>query len=100
VLEYVLNGNPGVSDPTILPTIDAAGANFVFQFTRRTESADDTIQVFEYSTTLGGWTPVNITGTPGASVSFGTPSGGLQTVTVSLPKNGEPRMFGRLKVTK
>ncbi len=100
VLEYVLNGNPGVSDPIILPTIDATGSNFVFQFTRRTESADDTIQVFEYSTNLSGWTPVNITGTPGAGVSFGTPSGGLQTVTVSIPKNGEVKMFGQLKVTK
>lgn len=100
VLEYVLNGNPGVSDSTILPQLDTMGANFVFQFTRRIESADDTVQSFEYSTNLSGWTPVNITGTPGVSVSFGTPAAGLQTVTVSIPKNGEPRVFGRLKVTK
>jgi autotransporter-associated beta strand protein len=100
LLEYVLNGNPEASSLTMLPTLDAAGANFLFQFTRRIESAEDTIQVFEYSTNLNGWTPVNITGTAGASVSFGTPSAGLQTVTVTIPKGNESKMFGRLKVTK
>lgn len=100
VLEYVLNGNPGASDSSILPTLDASGANFVFEFTRRVESADDTTQVFEHSTDLGVWTPVNITGTPGSGVTFGTPSGGLQTVTVTIAKGTETTLFGRLKVTK
>lgn len=100
VLEYVLNGNPGSSDPSILPTLDASGANFVFEFSRRTDSADDTTQVFEYSTELSTWTSVNITGTPGSEVTFGTPSGGVQTVTVTIPKGTETKLFGRLKVSK
>ncbi len=100
VLEYVLNGNPGASDPSILPTLNASGANFVFNFTRRTDSANDTTQVFEYSTNLGTWTPVNITGTPGSEVAFGAASGGVQTVTVTIPKGTETKLFGRLKVSK
>ena len=72
----------------------------MFEFTRRVESADDTTQVFEHSTDLGVWTPVNITGTPGSGVTFGTPSGGLQTVTVTIAKGTETTLFGRLKVTK
>lgn len=100
VLEYVLNGNPGSSDSSILPTLDASGANFVFEFSRRTDSADDTTQVFEYSTELSTWTSVNITGTPGGEVAFGTPSGGVQTVTVTIPKGTETKLFGRLKVSK
>ena len=99
LLEYVLNGNPGSSDTTILPTLDASGANFVFTFTRREESANDTTQVFQYGSDLAGWTPVNITAPTGAEVSLGTPSGGLQTVTVTIPKSAAPggKLFGRLQ---
>ncbi|MBN8456908.1 MAG: autotransporter-associated beta strand repeat-containing protein [Verrucomicrobia bacterium] len=99
LLEYVLNGNPGASDSTILPTLDASGANFVFTFTRREESANDTTQVFQYGSDLSGWTPVNITAPTGAEVSLGTPSGGLQTVTVTIPKTVAPdgKLFGRLQ---
>jgi hypothetical protein len=100
VLEYVLNGNPGSSDPSILPALDASGSNFVFSFTRREESANDTTQVFQYGADLTGWTDVAITGTPGAEVTLGTPSGGLQSVTVTIPKDSNTSMFGRLKVTQ
>lgn len=100
LVEYVLNGNPGTSDPSILPTLDASGANFVFSFSRLTDSANDTTQVFEYSGDLSSWTSVSITGTPGPEVAFGTPSGGVQTVTVTIPKGTATKLFGRLKVTK
>jgi autotransporter-associated beta strand protein len=103
LMEYVLNGNPSLSDPAILPTLDASGANFVFQFTRRAESAGDTTQVFEYGTDLTGWTPLSITAPTAAQITLGTPAEGLQSVTVTIPKTlAAPggKLFGRLSVVK
>lgn len=100
LVEYVLDGDPTASDPSILPDLDASGANFVFSFTRREESAADTEQVFEYGTNLTGWTPINITAPTAPQVSLGTPSGGLQTVTITIPKGTNTSLFGRLKAVK
>jgi hypothetical protein len=101
VLEYVLNGNPAVSGPsTILPAVDVSGANFVFTFSRREESALDSTQAFEYSTDLVSWTPVMITTPTAAEVTLGTPAGGLQTVTVTIPKGTNTSLFGRLRTQK
>jgi hypothetical protein len=100
LVEYVLDGDPSVSDPSILPDLDASGANFVFSFTRREESAVDTEQVFQYGSDLTGWTPLNITAPTASEVTLGTPSGGQQTVTVTIPKGTNTTLFGRLKVVK
>ena len=102
LLEYVLNGNPSSSDPAILPTLNASGANFVFTFTRRESSTTDTTQIFEYGSTLNNWSALNITAPTDSAVTLGAPAGGLRTVTVTLPKSTAPsgKIFGRLKVTK
>jgi hypothetical protein len=105
LLEYVLNGNPTVSDPGILPSLDASGANFVFTFTRLEESVGDTTQVFQYGSDLSGWTTVNITAPTGPEVALGTlgvPSAGLRTVTVTIPKSVAVggKLFGRLKASR
>ena len=101
LLEYVLNGNPGKSDPAILPGVAITATDYVFSFTRRVESATDTTQVFEYGSNLTGWTPLSITAPTAAEVALGTPTGDVQTVTVTIPKSyaiGD-RLFGRLQVT-
>ncbi len=101
LLEYVLNGNPSISDSEILPDLDASGPDFVFTFTRRELSSYDTTQVFEYGTDLGGWTPLNITHPTAGQIALGTPADGLQTVTISIPKSlASPggKLFGRLRV--
>lgn len=103
LLEYVLNGNPGSSDLSILPTLDASGTNFVFSFTRREQSTNDTTQIFEYGSDLSGWTALNITAPTAAAVTLGTASAGLQTVTVTIPKTlagPSGKLFGRLRVTQ
>jgi autotransporter-associated beta strand protein len=102
LLEYVLNGDPSASDPAILPTLDSSGANFMFHFTRREESATDTTQVFQYGSDLVGWTPINITPPVGSEVTLGTPSGGTQEVTVTIPKSVAVggKLFGRLKASQ
>ncbi len=104
LMEYMLNGNPGTSSTNILPSVNNSDpTDLIFTFTRREESAADTTQVFQYGNDLIGWTPINITGTPGAGVTLGTPALGLQLVTVKVPKSAAApsgKLFGRLQVTQ
>jgi hypothetical protein len=103
LLEYVLNGNPAASDLSILPVLDASGANCIFSFERRSESADDTVQVFEYNSDLGAvWTEIAIPATSSGSVTItpNSPVEGVDQVQVSVPKGENIRLFGRLKVTQ
>lgn len=103
MLEYVLNGNPGSSDPTILPALDVSGSNFIFTFTRREDSATDTTQVFQYGSNLSSWTSLNITSPTASGVTLGTTADGAQPVTVSIPKSlagPDGKLFGRLQVIK
>lgn len=109
LMEFVLNGNPSVSGQSILPTLDASGLNFVFSFNRRADSAGEATQVFEYSTNLVDWTtkaPITIPTTPGTvglvtvGASTGVAPNQLQAVTLTIPKNSDTKLFGRLKVVR
>ena len=102
LLEYVLNGLPNSTNSSILPVPSLTASHFLFTFTQREESADTTTQTFEYSTTLTGWTSVNITAPAGPEVAFGPSSAGAPTVTVSIPKTAAPTgvIFGRLNVSQ
>jgi hypothetical protein len=109
LMEFVLNGNPSVSGQSILPTLDSSGANFVFNFTRRADSAGEVAQVFEYSVDLADWTtnpPVAIPVAPGTSgfatvgASTGTAPNQVQAVTVTIPKGANTKLFGRLRAVK
>ena len=101
-LEYVLNGDPSLSGDVILPTMDAAGENFVFSFMRNVDASEITTQVFEYCSDLSedDWTELNITEPKAAEVSLGLAVDGEQPVTITLDKTNEVqgRIFGRLKV--
>jgi hypothetical protein len=107
--EFVLNGNPSVSGQAIAPILNATGANFVFDFTRRADSTTEVTQIFEYSTNLLDWTthtPIAIPTTPGTvgfvtvGANSGTAPNELQAVTLSIPKGSNTRLFGRLKMVK
>ncbi|MGD9418693.1 MAG: beta strand repeat-containing protein [Verrucomicrobiota bacterium JB025] len=99
VLEYVLDGNPELADPAILPALDASGENLVFSFTRRADSTADTSQVFQYGSDLTSWTDLDLETAP--EVELGTPADGLQSVTVTLDKSLATggKLFGRLQAT-
>ncbi|MCF7731706.1 MAG: discoidin domain-containing protein [Akkermansiaceae bacterium] len=104
LVEYVLNGDPGVSSPAILPTVGAdVGDNLVFSFVRRAESRHDTVQVFQASPDLENWTDTPVpNATAGMFVITPTsPSSGLETVTVTVPAAAAAagKLFGRLHVT-
>jgi autotransporter-associated beta strand protein len=98
LLEYVLkNGDPSTSNPGILPTVSASGADFVFTFLRRT-AATDTTQTFQYGNDLGGWTDVPVT--HGGIVSITSPEAGIEQVVITVPKGANTELFGRLQVVK
>jgi alpha-tubulin suppressor-like RCC1 family protein len=101
VLEYVLNGNPAVASAAVLPVESENASAFEFSFSRAVASAADTTQVFQYSTDLNHWTELSLTPPTDARVTLGAEDGaGIQPVTVTLPKQGDMSMFGRLKVVK
>lgn len=102
LLEYILNGSPLEADQYILPTLDASGENLVFTFTRREESADDTTQIFQYSSDLIGWDDLNITGAQASEVSVGDAIEGVEEVTVTVSKDmaEDGRLFGRLQINR
>ena len=100
LMEYVLQGgNPSVSTPSIVPTLNASGLNFVFTYYRRAD-ATGTTQTFEYGTDLTGWTPVAISGGPGVVVTPNTPSAGIDKVEITVAKGANTKLFGRLQVVK
>ncbi|MFM2199278.1 MAG: hypothetical protein RLZZ505_2710 [Verrucomicrobiota bacterium] len=99
LLEYVLGGNPRQSSGGILPTTTIQAGNLVFTFRRVTSTTADTIQTFQYGSDLSGWSDLPIIHGGMVSVVANTPSHGMDTITVTLPGNTVPRLFGRLKVS-
>jgi hypothetical protein len=100
-MEFVLNGNPGVSDPDILPDLALTTNNFTFSYVRRADSVG-VPQVVQYGSDLIGWTDATIpsvSGTTGGVVVGATVSG-TQTVTVTISKSVAVggKLFARLKV--
>lgn len=105
-VEWVLGGNPTISDAAVLaPSLDAgtSPAPIVFQF-RRSDLADadpDTTLTVEYGSDLSGWTTA-VDGVGGISFAEADDSvaTGIDLVTVSLPRSLEAngRIFVRLNV--
>lgn len=99
-LEFVLGGepnpaNPGSNSTAILPTLTVSGGNMVFAY-NRADAAAYLNPTVEFNTGLSGsWTTAVDPGNSTISVTDGSPS---DTVTVTIPTSGNPRMFARLKV--
>ena len=103
LLEFVLNGNPAAPTPPSSPTLAASGANFVFTFTRRELSANDTTQVFEYGTDLGGWTTAEHHPPPRArsrSARSRRRTANRHRHDPESPRQPGGRLFGRLRLTQ
>jgi len=106
LVEFVLNGNPGVSDGgAVSPTLNASGSNFVFSFSRRDDAVAGNTLTFEYGENLATWTsvPIGATGSTVGSATVGiVTSSNPDVVTVTLPKSVSTtgKLFGRIKVTQ
>jgi hypothetical protein len=98
--EFVLGGSPTASSQSIAPTLDTSGANFVFAFTRSAESKDEVGVVFQYGSSLTGWTDVTVPTADGVSViEAATVTVSGTSVSVSVPKTSAVggKLFGRLE---
>jgi autotransporter-associated beta strand protein len=112
LLEFVLNGDPSVSDSGILPVLNVTATDFEFTYQRRDDSVSpETTQTFQWGTTLATWPGSAVipaaSGTVGVAtitVTAGTPNdAATDTVKVSIPKTeagGAGKLFGRLQVVK
>ena len=101
LMEFVLNGNPAVSNSSIVPTLDASGADFVFSFNRRDDSeSPETTLVFQHSTDLTTWTDVTIGAATSGAVTVVENGSAADNVTVTISKGSNSRIFGRLKAVK
>jgi hypothetical protein len=108
VLEFVLGGNPLVSDPSILPLATLDDDNFIFTFSRSEESIGVTTTTFQWSTDLSFPIENDVVIIAGdRTAAFGvivdvdettTPD----TVTVLVPRTNAPdgRIHGRLQSTR
>lgn len=96
LLEYILGGDPRVSDLSILPSQSVVGGNLVLSYKRNDNSSNDTTQVGEWSTDLSTWNGAI------APVIVNDNGAAADDVTISVPTanaaNG--RLFIRLKATK
>ena len=101
LMEFVLNGNPATSDTNIAPTLDASGSNFVFSFNRRDDSeSPETTLVFQSSPDLVTWTDVSVGTSSSGAVSVSENGGAPDSITVTVSKGSNTKLFGRLKVVR
>ena len=105
LIEYVLNGSPTGDDQAILPQANIENGNFVFDFHRLVSSSFDTVQVFQYSTSLeaNDWTDIPITSANTGQVSLSSVADNDEleavSITIDAATGNQQKLFGRLKVT-
>jgi len=106
LMEFLLNGDPSVSDPSILPHLNLNGSNFVFSFNRRDDAETGSTLIFQYGSNLSGWTDVVIDNDGGvvgsANVGVAENSTNPDAITVTLPTSVAVggRLFGRILYTQ
>ena len=105
-VEFVLkNGNPEVPNTTQVPVSSVNGNNLVFSFERDDRAKGSTVTV-EAGSNLTTWPETYIIGadtasstTPGVVINNDSDAN-PDTVTVTIPKDGAPAKFARLKVVE
>jgi autotransporter-associated beta strand protein len=112
LLEFVLGGDPTISQAGIAPVASTSGGNLVLTFKRSdaSELAPAVTVTVELSTDLTFTTPaddiligpasdVGPIAPSGASYSVSN-SGGLDTITVLIPQGAAPKKFARVKAVQ
>lgn len=106
-LEWILGGNPTLSDTSILPTTTGSAAGLTLVFNRNPDSIGIATLAVEWDVDLDGFANSLAIGTVNVppsgnnpTVTLDTPSAGK--VTVNIPAANAPggKLFARLKATK
>jgi autotransporter-associated beta strand protein len=109
LLEFVLGGDPTISQAGIAPTASVSGGNLELTFKRSDASelapavtvkvelsADLTFSTPANDITIGAGTDPGPIAPSGASYTV-TNSGGFDTITVRIPQVADPKKFARVK---
>ncbi|MDA0767711.1 MAG: autotransporter-associated beta strand repeat-containing protein [Verrucomicrobia bacterium] len=107
-LEWILGGNPLVSDPSVFPMASADGSGLTVTFTREEDSIGEAVLIIEYGTDLNSWPK---SATIGATSSGPDANGVVVTintvaspdaVSVFIPASNAVggQLFSRLKATQ
>ncbi len=105
LMEYMLGGNPAISNVNLAPMGAKAGGDFLFSFSRNDVAlaAGDVVFTLEYGNDLDGWTSVvvpaadGIVGAVAFDVTEGTPN---DSITATIPTAAATKFFVRLKAVK
>lgn len=100
LLEYVLAGDPNVSNRQILPAFSPTATAAVFTFQRRDDAENDSTPIFQWSTDLQSWNDVALGAVSSGVVTIVENASAPDDVTVTIPKGSNTKIFGRVKVEK
>lgn len=99
LMEYVLGGNPGLNDSTILPTLQMNIDTLRFKYKRSDFSKYNTTQVVQWSSNLGPWADIPVFSYGTSNVLVSSNCDEPDNITVTIPRVAG-RMFVRLKITQ
>ncbi|MDB6077648.1 MAG: hypothetical protein JWO82_1395, partial [Akkermansiaceae bacterium] len=95
VLEFILGGDPTVSNSSILPVAGYDSTTSLFSYTFFiVDDLGSVTWTCQYSTDLTTWTDA-VSGTGNVTITEGTTADGYIPITITIPATGE-RMFLRL----
>jgi autotransporter-associated beta strand protein len=98
-IEFVTGSDPKLTTNSRLPAVSGAGDSLIVSYTRSVESKY-LPQVIEVSTDpQAAWTPA-LNGVGGVTVVVEEIDATRDRVTVTIPKNGRPKLLARLKVSQ
>jgi autotransporter-associated beta strand protein len=112
LLEFVLNGDPTVSDnPSPTPALTVTGTDFVFSFNRRDDSVAETTVLFEYGNDLATWSNATVSAgnstftinaTLNGTITVNSNNATTDAVSITIPKaaSSTGKLFGRLNATQ
>lgn len=101
-LEFVLGGNPLVSDSSKQPALALDTTNLTFSFNRADQSEAEITLTVEYGTNLTGWTTIPIGAASLGQVTVTESGAAPDGIVVTIPRSASAggKLFARLRAKK